>query len=231
MNFILSKKQLTFLNVSFYLNIDISTKPTFMRKVITEFIGTFFLVMGAALGGGIGAALALMVMIYAGGHISGAHYNPAVSLAVWIRGKSTIGDMLGYWMSQLAGAILAAVVVGNIFEIEGTGDCLIPDDGMIKAVIAEFVGTFALAYVVLNVATAKGTAGNSFYGIAIGGTVLAMATVIGKFSGGAYNPAVATGLIIQKTFCLSQIWIYVLSSFAGAALAAIVFNLNNPDDK
>ena len=202
-----------------------------MKKVITEFIGTFFLVIGAALGGGIGAALALMVMIYAGGHISGAHYNPAVSLAVWIRGKLTVGDMLGYWMSQFAGAILAAIVVANVFGIAGTSNCAIPDDGISKGLIAEFVGTFALAYVVLNVATAKGTAGNSFYGIAIAGTVLAMATVIGKFSGGAYNPAVAIGLSIQKTFCWSQIWVYFAGPFVGAALAAWVFNMNNPDDK
>jgi aquaporin Z len=202
-----------------------------MKKVITEFIGTFFLVMGAALGGGLGAALALMVMIYAGGHISGAHYNPAVSLAVWIRGRLSIGEMLGYWMSQLAGGILAAVIVANIFGIEGTSSCIVPDDGIIKALIAEIIGTFALAYVVLNVATAKGTAGNSFYGIAIGGTVLAMATVIGKFSGGAYNPAVAVGLSIQKTFCWPQIWIYIVGCFAGAALAAIIFRMNNPDDK
>lgn len=202
-----------------------------MKKVITEFIGTFFLVMGAALGGGLGAALALMVMIYAGGHISGAHYNPAVSLAVWIRGKSSLGEMLGYWMSQLAGGILAAVVVANIFGVEGTGTCVIPDDETIRGMAAETIGTFALAYVVLNVATAKGTAGNSFYGIAIGGTVLAMATVIGKFSGGAYNPAVAVGLSIQKTFCWSQIWIYLVGAFAGAAVAAFVFKFNNPDDR
>ena len=202
-----------------------------MKKVITEFIGTFFLVMGAALFGGIGAALALMVMIYAGGHISGAHYNPAVSLAVWIRGKLTIGEMLGYWMSQLAGGIAAAIVVANIFGVEGTAPCLIPDDEAIRGIVAETLGTFALAYVVLNVATAKGTAGNSFYGIAIGGTVLAMAKTIGEFSGGAYNPAVAVGLSIQKTFCWPQIWIYLLGAFAGGALAAFVFRFNNPDDK
>ena len=202
-----------------------------MKKVITEFIGTFFLVMGAAFGGGLGAALSLMIMIYAGGHISGAHYNPAVSLAVWIRGKLTVGEMLGYWMSQLAGAILAAVVVANVFGNEGNSNCIVPNYGLAEALIAETLGTFALSYVVLNVATAKGTAGNSFYGIAIGGTVLAMATVIGKFSGGAYNPAVAVGLIIQKTFCLSQVWIYLTGCFAGAALAAWVFRMNNPDDK
>ena len=202
-----------------------------MNKVLTEFIGTFFLVMGAALGGGVGAALALMIMVYAGGHISGAHYNPAVSLAVWIRGKSSMGEMLGYWMSQVAGALLAALVVANVFGAEGGSVCVIPEDGVAKGLIAEFLGTFALAYVVLNVATAKGTSGNSFYGLAIGGTVLAMATVIGKFSGGAYNPAVAIGLTLQKTFCWPQIWIYLLGNFAGAALAAIVFRIINPTDK
>ncbi len=202
-----------------------------MKKVLTEFIGTFFLVMGAALGGGLGAASALMVMVYAGGHISGAHYNPAVSLAVWMRGRLSIGDMIGYWMSQIGGGLLAAVVVANVLSTEGLGECVIPDDGIARGIIAEIIGTFALAYVVLNVATAKGTSGNSFYGLAIGGTVLAMATVIGKFSGGAYNPAVAIGLSIQKTLCWSQIWIYMVGSIGGAALAAIAFNTINPNDK
>ncbi len=201
-----------------------------MKKTLTEFIGTFFLVMGAALGGGIGAALALMVMIYAGGHISGAHYNPAVSLAVWIRGRLSLGDMIGYWMSQVAGALAAALVVVYFFEKEGSG-CAIPDEGIIKGLIAELLGTFALAYVVLNVATAKGTAGNSFYGLAIGGTVLVMALIIGKYSGGAYNPAVAIGLSLQKAFCWGQIWIYLVGCFGGGLLAGLVFNLNNPDDK
>ena len=201
-----------------------------MKKVLTEFIGTFFLVMGAALGGGIGAALALMIMVYAGGHISGAHYNPAVTLAVWIRGKSTTADLLSYWMSQVAGAITAALIVSNLFGTEGAGTCAIADDGIVKGLVAELLGTFALAYVVLNVATAKGTAGNSFYGLAIGGTVLAMATVLGKFSGGAFNPAVAFGLTLQNSFCWSQIWIYLVGGFAGAALAGFVFKMNNPDD-
>lgn len=202
-----------------------------MNKILTEFIGTFFLVTGAALGGGIGAGLALMVMVYAGGHISGAHYNPAVSLAVWVRGRLSTGEMFGYWMAQVAGGILAAVIVSNLFGVEGMSVCIISEDAVAKGLIAELVGTFALAYVVLNVATAKGTSGNSFYGLAIGGTVLAMATVIGKFSGGAYNPAVAIGLSLQKTFCWPQIWIYLLGGFAGAALAGIVFKINNPGDK
>lgn len=95
--------------------------------------------MGAALGGPIGASLALMIMIYAGGHISGAHYNPAVSLAVWIRGLSKIGDMIGYWMAQLAGAIAAAVVVANLFEVKNVGNCIVPDDALIKAVLLKYL--------------------------------------------------------------------------------------------
>jgi aquaporin Z len=208
-----------------------SITKTIMKKTLTEFIGTFFLVMGAALGGAIGASLALMVMIYAGGHISGAHYNPAVSLAVWIRGKLSLGDLIGYWMSQLAGAIAAALVVTNVFLAEGSEMCVVPEDGIIQGIIAEILGTFALAYVVLNVATAKGTAGNSFYGLAIGGTVFAMAMATGKFSGAVYNPAVALGLSIQKTLCWSQIWIYLVACFGGAALAGFIFKINNPEDK
>jgi aquaporin Z len=200
-----------------------------MKKTLTEFIGTFFLVMGAAFAGGTGAGLALMVMIYAGGHISGAHYNPAVSLAVWIRGKISTGDMLGYWMSQVAGALAAALVVTYVFKTEGSGGCMVKDTT--QGLGAELLGTFALAYVVLNVATAKGTAGNSFYGLAIGGTVLAMAAALGSFSGGAFNPAVAIGLSLQKTFCWDQIWIYLVACFAGAALAALVFKMNNAEDK
>jgi len=202
-----------------------------MKKTLTEFIGTFFLVMGAAFGGGVGAALALMVMIYAGGHISGAHYNPAVSLAVYIRGKISMGDMIGYWMSQIAGALAAALVVAYVFEKEGAGACVIADKNIMQGLVAELLGTFALAYVVLNVATAKGTAGNSFYGLAIGGTVLAMALTIGQYSGGAYNPAVAVGLSLQKALCWGQIWIYLIGCFGGAILAGLVFKLNNPEDK
>ena len=202
-----------------------------MKKTLTEFIGTFFLVMGAALAGGPGAALALMIMVYAGGHISGAHYNPAVSLAVWIRGKLSTGDLIGYWMSQVAGALAAALVVAFVFKNEGTGTCAIPDDGILQGLVAELIGTFALAYVVLNVATAKGTAGNSFYGLAIGGTILAMATAVGKYSGGAFNPAVAIGLSLQKSFCWSHIWIYLSGGFGGALLAGLIFNFNNKGDK
>lgn len=202
-----------------------------MKTYIVEFIGTFFLVMGAALYGAVGASLSLMVMIYAGGHISGAHFNPAVTLAMMIRGKATTKEAIPYWIAQFAGATIAAVIVAFVFNIQGSGNCVIAEDGTLKAIVAEVLGTFALTYVILNVATTTGTKGNSFYGLAIAGTVLAMALTIGQFSGGAYNPSVAVGLSIQKSFCLPQIWVYFVGPFAGAALAAVIFNYINEDDK
>jgi len=202
-----------------------------MRKYLTEFIGTFFLVMGAAMFGGLGATLCLLVMVYAGGHISGAHYNPAVTLAVLIRNRIKVGEAIVYWICQVAAALAAGAVVMYVFHKTGEGNCGIPEDGMTQGYAAEFLGTFALAFVVLNVATAKATAGNSYYGLAIAGTVLAMATVLGSYSGGAFNPAVAIGLMFQKSLCWSQLYIYVISTFAGAAIAALVFRVSNPDDK
>jgi aquaporin Z len=200
-----------------------------MKKYITEFIGTFFLVLTVGLTGNpLAIGSALMVMIYAGGHISGGHYNPAVTLAVFIRGKITSSDAIIYIGSQLAGAFIAALIVGVFRELP-------PESGqqlvITKAIIAEVLGTFALAYVILNVATAKATAGNSYFGLAIGFTVMVMAFCFGDYSGGAFNPAVAIGATVMKAFAWKNIWIYLIACFGGGALAAIVFKINNPEDK
>ena len=201
-----------------------------MRKYITEFIGTLFLVLAVGLAGGnplaIGAAL--MVMIYAGGHISGAHYNPAVTFATYIRGKITLSESLIYMACQLTGALIAALLVSVFRPIPEVSPQTLD---ITKALLAEVLGTFALAYVMLNVATAKGTANRGFYGLAIGFTVIAMAFCFGEFSGGAFNPAVAVGASLMKIFAWKNIWIYLVACFAGGGLAAIVFKMNNPDDK
>jgi aquaporin Z len=204
-----------------------------MKKYITEFIGTFFLVfvIGMAVLGGKGdfAPLAigstLMVMIYAGGHISGAHYNPAVTLAVLIRGKISVAEAIIYMIMQIIGACVASLIVMYLMN-DKIAEQAVEMANNSKGLLAEFLGTFALAYVVLNVATAKGTSGNSFYGLAIGFTVLAM----GVMSGGAFNPAVAIGISIMKMISWNAIWIYLVGCFGGAALAAVVFRINNPDD-
>jgi aquaporin Z len=200
-----------------------------MRKYITEFIGTFFLVLVIGVTGDpVAISAALLVMIYAGGHISGAHYNPAVTVAVLIRGRITAADSLIYIVCQLAGAIIAALVVGVFIEIP---EKAVQELNTTRALLAEGLGTFALAYVVLNVATARGNAGNNFYGLAIGFTVLAMALTFGKYSGGAFNPAVAAGALVMKAFAIGNIWIYLAGCFGGAILAAIVFRFTNEEDK
>jgi aquaporin Z len=208
-----------------------------MKKAIVEFIGTFFLV--STVGntvlnpGGVGnlAPIAigsiLMVMVFAGGHISGAHYNPAVTLSVLIRGKCTMSDAVSYWIAQFLAALVAAAVV---VYLKGTPQ--LPPPGEFRpgpVFVAEFIGTFALCYVVLNVATAKGTEGNSFYGLAIGFTVLAQAFAVGAVSGGAFNGAVALGITSLGLVGWGSLVLYLIAEFAAAAAAAAVFLYVNPE--
>lgn len=208
-----------------------------MSKYAVELIGTFFLVLTIGLvviepGAGAFAPVAigsvLMVMIYAGGHISGGHYNPAVTLAVWMRGRCSGADVPGYMISQVAGGIIAAFAV---FLIKGDVPVEVGVISPIPSLLAEFLFTFALCFVVLNVATSKNTAGNSFYGLAIGFTVLVGAYAVGSVSGGAFNPAVAVGIIIMGLIDISSIWIFLIANFLGGIAAAIAFNALNPDDK
>lgn len=172
----------------------------------------------------------LMVMIFAGAHISGAHYNPAVTLAVLLRGRISLKEGIPYMIVQVIGAIAAAALVKFLLSDK------VPAIGIemaspLKGVIAEATGTFALAYVVLNVATAKGTTGNMFYGLSIGFTVLSMAYAFGVISGGAFNPAVAVGISLMHLASWTDFWVYILGCFGGAAIAALVFRINNPEDK
>ena len=208
-----------------------------MSKYAVELIGTFFLVLTIGLvviepGAGAFAPVAigsvLMVMIYAGGHISGAHYNPAVTLAVWMRGRCAGSDVPGYMISQFAGAIIAAFAV---FLIKGNVPVEVGVIATVPSLLAEFLFTFALCYVVLNVATSKKSDGNSFYGLAIGFTVLVGAYAVGSVSGGAFNPAVAVGVITMGLMDISSIWIFLVANFLGGIAAAIAFNALNPDDK
>jgi aquaporin Z len=207
-----------------------------MKKYIAEFIGTFFLVLtvgctvipgtaGVIAPLAIGAAL--MVMVYATGHISGGHLNPAVTLAVFIRGRCAAKDVVPYWIAQVFAAVVAALVVILLVGITG-----IPMEikNVPAAIVAEFLFTFALAFVVLNSATAKGNAGNSFYGLAIGMTVMVGAFAVGAISGGAFNPAVAVGLAVMKLVHFSDIWVHVTADLLGGLLAGLTFMFLNPQD-
>src|SRR5436853_2906050 len=206
-----------------------------MNKYIAEFIGTFFLVLTVGCtvigaGSGVIAPLAigaaLMVMVYAGGHISGGHYNPAVTLGILIRGKVQPADVVPYWIVQLAGSTIAALVVTKFLRAGVSVTPITPQVG--PALLAEFLFTFALVYVVLNAATAEGTSGNSFYGLAIGMTVMTGAFAVGDISGGAFNPAVALGICILGISSWGNIWIYLLADFAAAVAAAVIFQMINP---
>ena len=206
-----------------------------MNKYIAEFIGTFFLVLtigctGIGAGAGVIAPLAigaaLMVMVFAGGHISGAHYNPAVTVGMLIRGKLNPADVVPYWIAQFVAAALASMIVIKFLRAGAAVTPIAPHVG--PALIAEFLFTFALVYVVLNTATAEGTSGNSFYGLAIGMTVMTGAFAVGDISGGAFNPAVALGICMLGISDWGNIWIYLLANFAAGVTAAVVFQLINP---
>jgi aquaporin Z len=207
-----------------------------VAKLVVEFIGTFFLVftVGMTVKSPDAAALAplaigsaLMVMVYAGGHFSGGHYNPAVTLGVTLRGKCTWADAIPYMVAQVVAAVVAA---GCVLFIKGTGSggaAPAPGPATYNAVawfLAEFLFTFALVYVVLNSATAKGTAGNSFYGLAIGFTVMVGAFAVGPVSGGAFNPAVGVGATVMGLADVTHLIVYLIADFLGGAAAAFLFN-------
>ena len=132
-----------------------------------------------------------------------------------------------YWVAQLIGAGIAAALV----KFLKAGPVAAPGNlSVLPSLLAEFLFTFALVYVVLNVATAKGTSGNSFYGLAISMTVMVGAFAVGGISGGAFNPAVAVGIILMGLASWSSIWIFRLAELLAGAAAALVFKAVNPGD-
>jgi len=210
-----------------------------MARYLTELIGTFFLVfvIGMTAVGGVAAApiaigCTLMVMVYMGGHVSGAHYNPAVSIAVFFRGALAKREVVPYIAAQLFGAWLAAEAVLVV-----TGSTFSPAPGAgyptIAVLLSEVLMTFALVLVILNVATSPATEGNSYYGLAIGFTVLAGAYAVGPVSGGAFNPAVGFGPILVGALAgdgyFGNLWYYMVGPVAGGLLAVPVFLKQNPE--
>ena len=175
----------------------------------------------------IAIGFALMVLVYATGHISGAHLNPAVSLGAWIRGALSLRDMLVYWVAQLVGAVLAALLSVAIFPPPESAAQI--QSG--PAFLVELIFTFILVYVVLNVATSKDNDGNSFYGLAIGSVVLVGAFAVGPISGGGFNPAVALGLSVSGHFDWVNLWLYIVAPLVGGALAALAFRALNTHDR
>ncbi len=211
-----------------------------MKNYLTEAIGTYFLVLtiGLCVNGHVAMTpfaigSALMVMVYAGGPVSGGHYNPAVSLAAMIRGALPSKELIPYWISQFIGAVIA-----GFFIYKFTGEPLhvapAPAATWIKVVTGEVMFTFALAYVVLNVATTKATAGNSYFGLAIGLTVMTGAAAVGSISGGAFNPAVGLGPAVMELVLGRAVtplaWTYAVGPLVGAVAAAFVYKIQHPGE-
>ena len=203
---------------------------TMQQKLTTEFIGTFFLsltICTAAVYGSagdyapFGIAATLMVMIYAGGYISGAHYNPAVTVSIYLRGACEKDEVLPYIASQVIAAVSAAIIVESLLF----PDALSPEmaDLGTDAVVAELLFTFALAYVILNVATTESTSGNGYYGAAIALVVLAGAITVGSISLASFNPAVTSALIVSGKLALADSWMHFVPQFVGAIMATYVY--------
>lgn len=209
-----------------------------MKKYLVEFLGTFFLALTVATAAVLGTAgdfapiaigVVLMIMIFAGGHVSGGHFNPAVTLGVLLRGRCEKRDVLPYIIAQIAGGFVGGVAA----------QLLVPDKTVatmvfgstLPVLLAEFLFTFALVYVVLNVATAKGTSGNSFYGAAIGLTVMVGAFTVGPISLGGFNPAVSLMLVTVGKLRGADVWMHLLPQIIGGCAAAFAFRAILPDDK
>jgi aquaporin Z len=208
------------------------------RKYVVEFIGAFFLTFAvgvAVLSGSVFTPLAagatLMVMIYAGGHISGGHYNPAVTMAALVRRRIGIRDAVPYGIAQVAGGVVAGALARAVVNPAAVKTLTLSGHAKAAAAVVELLITFALCYVVLNVATSKDQPGNGFFGLAIGFTVAAGAFAVGGISGGVFNPAVAVGGATAGLFAWSTIWVYLLVELGAGIAAGLAFLALNPGDK
>jgi aquaporin Z len=213
-----------------------------MKRYVVEFIGTFFLVAAVCFTNGnflapIAIGSVLMAVIYMGYPVSGAHYNPAITLAVLIIKKISVKESIIYIFVQL----LAGCAAATIYILVWGRNMGIPRPNMeiniLKPLFIEAMFTFLLASVVLHVAASKRSAGNNYYGLAIGFTVTGIAIAAANTSGGAFNPAVGLGPLLADKILGSCTcnpfeygWIYYVGPPIGAVIAGFTFRLTSPED-
>ena len=209
---------------------QVMSEHSLQHKLIAEFIGAFFLaltVCTAAVHGSAGEyapfaiAATLMVMIYGLGHVSGAHFNPAVTVGIWLRGACEKDEVAPYIAVQVIAGAAAALVSANLLITDPSVTALELD--MTQTIGAEFLYTFALVFVILNVATSEATAGNGYYGAAIAFVVLAGALTVGGISGGSFNPAVTGALFISGVIEAADLWMHLVPQFVAGVVAVQAF--------
>ena len=215
-----------------------------LRRGVAEFIGTFTLIF---IGGGAGAisgndivavalanGLAIGIMVSNFGHISGGLFNPAITLGFLSTRRITPRLAVIYWIAQFGAGLLAAAAVRAIIDparVTTIQTTTLGGRTLVAAFVVEALFTFALCYVVLNVATSKDHPDNSYYGLAIGFTVVAGAFAVGAISGGAFNPSVTLGAAVMGLFAWPTLWIYLMAQVIGGLAAGVTFLALNPDDK
>ena len=218
------------------------TEYTLQQKLVAEFIGTLFLTYTICLTAvwgssgdfhpGFAIAAILMAMIYSLGYISGAHFNPAVTLGVWIRGSCEKAEVLPYIASQSIAGVFGALLSGYTYTGEHSRGSLetaslLLNSEIHEVLLAEFLFTFALVYVILNVATSEATSGNQYYGVAIASVVFAGAISVGDVSMASFNPAVTISLITVGKLSIAQSWLHFTPHLIAGVLASLAFNKTN----
>lgn len=204
-----------------------------MKKTLVEFVGSFlfYLLIALIVGSGgapaaLGVGIGLMAIIYAGGPISGAHFNPAVTFALLIAKKIEIQEAVQYWIAQIVAGVLAFCLGG---WLTGQAGGIAPGSGFSsgQAFLVETLLTFGLVFVVFHAAVSK-RATPGMFGLAIGGYIIAAVLAGGAISGAGYNPAVAIGAtvanVLLKGGSLSNLPIYIFGPLLGGAAAAFLFN-------
>ncbi|MBK7811988.1 MAG: aquaporin [Saprospiraceae bacterium] len=201
-----------------------------MKKLLVEFIGSLVistvLVIAAMQNSWMELSFAVgfvyMAMVYTGGHISGGHFNPAVSLAVFLRGRMSMRDLPGFVLVQFLGAALGAGL-GSLCVTTKQSTGIVLNADIVAAMATELLGTFVLCFVFLNVASSRTTIGNSFYGLALGGMMVGCMLTFGKISGGAFNPALGLSLGISNISGFGNIWVHWVAEVTGSVAAAFCF--------
>ena len=191
-----------------------------MNRITAEFLGTFFLTVFALIGNPLGVAFGLAALIWSLGPISGAHFNPAVSVSMRLRGKITVGELFGYIVTQFfaasLGAFVTAMFAGHDPERADSPIVGIPD-AWLSAISAETFGTLFVVFVILVVATSKRTAGNTYAALAIAAAVYGAASSFGLIVA-FFNPAIAWAFGLHDLFSSLRAETDTLQAFFGECM-------------